>query len=383
MPDSTRLLDSPLLPGSIYAEGEALLSEGELRDLGERLGALPPPPWELGSPRVTWPWEPGRGLVRYNRVEGLSAGARLDWDLTRLRTDLTARIGVADTEPRVELGVELPTLSHVWRLAGYRRLAAMDPSVRPLGPGNSLTALLLGRDDGTYFQATGAELRLGPAPGQGRYDLRLYVERQRAVERNTDASVAHLLDEAHRFRPNLPAAAADQVGVAARAGVERGLDPTGFRWGTWLDLRAETGDFTFARPGVTLRLAAPLPAELLGAVELAGGTTLHETGDPPPLQAAWFLGGPATLRGFPGGALYGPDYARARLELANQLPAARLALFSDAGWAGSTETYRREDVALSAGIGASVLDGLLRADLARAIQPEPGWRLELYIDAVF
>jgi hypothetical protein len=67
VPDSAGLLDSPLLTESFYASGEALLSERELRELGDRLGALPPAPWEVGRPTVTWPWVPGGGLLRYNR----------------------------------------------------------------------------------------------------------------------------------------------------------------------------------------------------------------------------------------------------------------------------------------------------------------------------
>ena len=118
-------------------------------------------------------------------------------------------------------------------------------------------------------------------------------------------------------------------------------------------------------------------------MEAAGGTTLTSGAVAAPIQAEWFLGGPGTLRGFPGGSLHGPDYGRARLELANRFPGARVALFSDAGWAGSGDAFAEEDIAVSVGVGASVLDGLLRADLARALQPETGLRVELYVDAIF
>ena len=383
--DTASLLESPLLGASIYDAGEALISEGELRELGDRLGSIPAPPWEAGRPRVRAPWQLGTGLLRYNRVEGLSAGARVDWDLARARLDLTGRFGVASVEPDVELGVEVPGLRRTWRLAGYHRLAAADPSLRPFGLANSFNALVFGRDDGTYFRASGAELRLRPAPGEARYDVRLYAERQAAAHRNTDFSLRQLGDDGVVFRPNIDAADADQVGIAARVGAERGLDPTGFRWGAWVDLTAEAGTYAFVRPGLTVRAAAPLPGSLVGGVELAGGTTLGgDPGDAAPVQSHWFLGGPATLRGFPGGALDGEEYARARVELANDFPAARLAVFSDAGWAGpSFDAYDPDRLHVSVGAGASFLDGLLRLDLARAVQPVEGWRLEMYIDALF
>ncbi|MFO7894543.1 MAG: hypothetical protein R6U63_12480 [Longimicrobiales bacterium] len=377
--DSAELMDSPLLLESFYSPAQALISAGELRDLTDRLGLLPPAPWEAGRPRFTPPWVPGRGLLRYNRVEGLSAGARVDWDLGRLRLGLTGRLGAADLEPNAELGVVIPTLRRSWRVAGYRRLAVADPSLRPLGLGNSLTGLLFGRDDGSYFRAAGAEVRVSPAAGTG-YTARLYAERQRGATVHTDFSLPHLFDATRVFRPNVAADPADQLGLAVTVGGERGLNPAGFRWGGWLDVTAETGTYTFVRPGLTLRASGPVLGLLVG-MELAGGTTLAD-GDAS-TQAAWLLGGTGTLRGFHGGALAGPDYGRARAELANVFPAVRLALFADAGWAGTADAFVEEDIALSAGIGASLLDGLLRVDLARRIQPTVGTRLELYIDALF
>jgi hypothetical protein len=386
MADTAQLLTSPMLPASVHAEGERLISEGELRELADRLGALPPVPWEVARPTVTWPWEPGRGLLRYNRVEGLSAGARVDWDLTRAHLDLTGRIGTGDRVPNVELGTSVPTLRRSWRAAVYHRIAAADPSARPFGLQNSLSALLLGQDQGLYFRGSGAELRVEPVAGETRYRARVYGERQVAVERNTDFSLRNLVNDEHRFRPNIEANRADQVGASLQMGRDRGLDPAGARWGGWLDLSAETGTYSFVRPGGTLMGGVPVPGRLMAAAELGAGTTLggrRETGSAAPIQSHWFLGGPTTLRGFAPGTFSGPDHVRARAELATRLPAARLVLFSDAGWAGGFEDYQSSDLAVSAGVGASLLDGLLRFDVARALRPTTQWRLELYVDALF
>lgn len=385
VPDSAALLESALLPGSIYDEASGLISEQELEELARRVGSLPSVPWEVGRPRATWPWQLGRGLLRYNRVEGLSAGVRVDWDLTRVRLDATARTGTADPAPVVELGAEASTLRRTWRMAAYRRLAPVDAGGRPLGPGNSLNALLFGRDNGLYFRASGAELRVSPAPGEHRYDLRLYAERQSAADWNTEFSLPEVFGGSHSFQPNIVAAEATQVGISAATGIDRGLDPAGVRWGADLELTAETGDFSFLRPGLATRLAVPVPGALLAAVELAGGTTLG-SGDrtsAAPVQSLWYLGGPATVRGFPAGYMAGVDQVRARAELATEAPSIRLAAFSDAGWAGTRSAFDSDDIMASVGVGASFLDGMVRMDLARTLQPVRQWRLELYVDALF
>jgi hypothetical protein len=379
--DSARLLDSPLLAESFYSAGEALISDSELRTLADQLGGLPPSPWAVERPRVTPPWVPGRGLIRYNRVEELSAGARMDWDLGRARIDMTARLGTGDWEPRGELGAAFHGQRRAWRVGVYNRLAVADPSLRPLGLWNSATALMFGRDDGTYFRAAGAEVRVSPRDGTG-YAFRFYGERQRVAAVHTDWSFSHLFGGTGAFRPAIDAAPADQLGLALTVGGETGLDPTAFRWGGWLDITAETGTFTFVRPGVTLRAAAPVFG-LLTAVEVAGGATFTSGGEAPPIQAEWFLGGSGNLRGFPGGSYHGTEFGRVRAELANQFPGARLALFGDAGWAGSAEHFSAEDIAVSVGIGASALDGLLRMDLARPVRPASGVRFDLYMDAIF
>lgn len=383
--DTAALLDSPYFSRPFFSEGEAVMTEGELRDLGERLGALPPPPWEVARPVVTPPWHLGAGLLRYNRIEGLSAGARLDWDLTRLRLDLTGRLGIADLMPRAELGVVVPAHRQSWRLAAYHRLAPAGTRVRPLALGNSLSALVLGRDDGMYYQTSGAELRISPPEGStARYGIRLYAEHQGPVDRATEFSLAQLAG-GRLFRENIRAERADQLGLQGSAAVNRGLDPTGYRWGAAFQVTAETGSYTFLRPGLTLRGSTPLPGRLVGAVELAGGTTLSadRAATHVPVQAHWYLGGPHSLRGSHGGELAGRDYARGRVEVTSRFPGARVIVFGDGGWAGRFDGWSSQDLALSAGVGGSLLDGLLRLDLARTIQPVERWRLDLYLDALF
>ena len=143
-------------------------------------------------------------------------------------------------------------------------------------------------------------------------------------------------------------------------------------------MAANLGTYEFARTSLTTRLTAPLPRRLLAAVELAAGAT----GGDAPVQGQWYLGGPATLRGYPGGVIAGPDFWRARVEVANASPGVRLAAFGDAGWAGLGTAFTRGRPLVAAGIGASFLDGIVRVDLARALVSPKGWRMDFYVDGI-
>jgi hypothetical protein len=62
----------------------------------------------------------------------------------------------------------------------------------------------------------------------------------------------------------------------------------------------------------------------------------------------------------------------------------RPSLFYDVGWAGDRRVFDSPGTPMQgAGVGASLLDGLVRLDLAKGIRPVSGWRAELYIEARF
>ena len=375
--DTASLLASPLLPKS-FDDAGPFLSSGEARELGRAVGVLPQTPWHAHAPSLSL-GPGGAGLVRYNRIEGLSIGARLGLDFGRLTSDVTARVGVSDGWPNLELGLghESPYVSV--RLAAYRRLAAANPDARPLGIGNSLGSLFLGRDDGVYYRSWGGELLLRPAATAAHsYEWRLFAEWQRPADKETDLSLPHLLRDRHRFRPNIAATAARELGTSLVLRGARGVSTRGITIGAELGMAASLGTYDFARASVTTRLTTPLPQRLLGALELAAGAT----GGSAPLQSLWYLGGPASLRGYPGGAIAGPDFWRARVEVATASPGVRLATFADAGWAGVGTAFATGRPLVAVGIGASFLDGILRFDLARALVIPKGWRMDFYVDGI-
>jgi hypothetical protein len=376
--DTAALLNSEYLPGSIYDDGSSLLTEAELDELESVLRQqMPQAPLTLSRPELAWGYG-APGLLRYNRIEGLSVGARATMDAGWAETFLTARLGIADLEPGVELGATRATAFNRYDLMLYRRLSAMNPETRPLSLGNSLSSLVLGHDDGEYFRATGAQLLRRPVSGFEWYSVRLYAEAQRPVAAETDLSLHHAINGDHVFRPNRPADRADQAGADVVLRHARGIDPLGWRWGFELRLNGEAGSFDFGRGSLTTRLGFPLPGPLVASLEAAGGSSIGDV----PVQSQWFLGGPATLRGYPGAILAGTAFWRGRAEIGTSFPAARVAFFGDAGWAGDRSSRRLAPQGWALGIGGSFGDGLIRLDLARALEGDIGWRLHLYLDGV-
>jgi hypothetical protein len=370
--DTAALLASSSLPPPFGSANDTLISEGEMRELTHGLGDLPQAPWQFHVRRPRW------GLARYNRVEGLSLGARGELDLGRLQLDGAARIATSDGEPDLVAGVLRETGSARVRLAGYKRLAAVDPTARSLSIGNSLGALVLGRDDGDYLRATGAELTIEPPVTlPQRFTIRLYAEQQRRARQRTDFSLPHAIHADHVFRPNITADSADQLGGSLTLRTQRGIDPERPQWTADVTLDGSVGTYRFGRVSSTLRVSAPLGPNLAGAVELAGGMADGSV----PVQSYFYLGGPGTLRGYGGNASSGDAFWRARLELANRWPAARIVLFADVGRAGPREQLSLARSLVGVGVGASFIDGLIRLDLTRAVRSPTGWRLDFYTDA--
>jgi hypothetical protein len=367
----SELLTNERLPPSIYAGESGFILPSELQEIVRRARAIPQPPWQLAVPVLQW-GPTGPGLLRYNRVEGLSVGARAGVDLGRLGAEAELRVST-----EVEIGGRFGLVHEGYRtrigVAGYRRLDVVDVSTSAFGFGSSLATLLLGRDDHDYFRATGAEVTLRPARVRPqRVDVRLFAERQAAVETGTSFTVRRLFDSERVLRDNSAAEPADQLGATLGLRASAGVNPARPRVVAELEMHGETGDFSFVRPAARARMTAPLGRRLELALNAAGGSGY---GDVPP-QRLWQIGGAGTLRGFDAAAVRGDTYWRGSAELGFGIPAARLALFSDIGWAGERAGLRSARPLSSIGAGVTILDGLLRWDVARGIQNR-AWRLHL------
>jgi hypothetical protein len=376
------LQGSSFLPPSIYDPAAGPVTRGQLRDIQARIAELPAAPWRREPPTLQVVTG-GPGLIRYNGVEGLSVGARAKFDFGRLESDAVVRFGTADREIGLEVGTGYTARSgREWRAGGYRRLDTMDERGRAFGISSSLDALLFGRDEHDYFRATGGEIagaRAGPRAAPN-LTWRVFAERQTSVERETDVSLRRALRSGHRFRPNPPAADADQVGLDASLRLSAGRDPLRLRGGLRLGVLAEAGDFEFVRPHAALHAGLPLGRRWVGAFEAAAGGSVGELSP----QRAWRLGGAGTLRGYDPASAEGTAYWRGRAEIGTASPAARLSMFTDVGWAGPRDAFSLDDPLWSVGVGFGLVDGLIRFDLARALRGDPGdgWRLHMVFDGL-
>jgi hypothetical protein len=373
--DTAALLTSADLPPPLADQSARLITGEEVESLAR---VLTPSLGRMGDFRPELTTEiAGLRMLRYNRVEGLSIGARADVAWGPLAIDGELRIGLADREPGVEIGIARESMARRTRLAGYRRLTPFDPTARPFGFGASLNALLFGRDEADYFRATGAELASRPVTnGRWTYAWRAFGEHQHAVGRETQFTLARAWDS-DPFREVRAANDADQAGLGLTLSRDFGGDRSPARFTLGTGLEGQTGTFGFGRGQLFARLGVPSLGRFALALEGAAGTT---TGDVP-VQGMWYLGGPTTVRGYPGALMGGEAFWRARAEIARATPAARLVLFSDAGWVGARDGWDFDPPLLSAGIGASFLDGLVRFDVARALRTPTGWRVDLYLDA--
>lgn len=415
--DSEELLRHPMLPPPIWEDAPDFATEAELREMEDRISRIPGPARPDLPMRFGWgPGEPG--MLRYNRVEALSLGARATLPLPHVTVEAVGRIGAADLHPNAELLLRRETTRRTLELRGYHQLTTVDESRRALGAGNSLSALLLGRDEGEYFRATGASLTLAPPAHRRRaWDVRLYAEMHDDVARGTHIALPRAWRE-DVFRENIAAYETRQAGAAVRLRPWWGSDPFAPQFGidvltqgehTWFPDDAGTG--AMLRAQATLRAATPLTAGVRLGAELGGGI-VHGTLDGAtvggamldavPPQRLFYLGGASTLRGYGPGTLWGPEMVRGRLELARTFSFGGLAAFGDyartssrngiggdGGTDGTGSGWTNE--LFAAGAGLSLLDGLVRLDLAHGIGPRRGWqaeqarrgwRLDLHVDAV-
>jgi hypothetical protein len=390
--DRTVLERSQHLPPPIWEDAAGFATEEELRETIETLADLPQVPVQGIPWAANWGWA-RHDLLRYNRVEGPTVGGRFEAEVGGLFGPLTFEakgfFGFADLEPKARLSFERESVKRRVTLGAYRELQATDAQGRYLGFGNSVYALLFGRDDGEYFMAAGADLVWRPPEAARQsFRFRAYAERQDRVSNNTTFALARSFDGDWDFRPNVEADRAEEAGGELHLAPWWGTDPLAAQVGLELYGHAatwRTPDSTstenYARASAVLRIAFPLAdATWRGGLEGGGGTSWGEA----PLQRSWFLGGASTLRGYGAATLVGSSFVRGRLEVARVFPnALTVSGFGDAGWAGLREDFDSDDFLFGAGVGTSLLDGLIRFDLSHGLTgPEKRFRVDLYLDAI-
>ncbi|HEV7991786.1 MAG TPA: ShlB/FhaC/HecB family hemolysin secretion/activation protein [Gemmatimonadaceae bacterium] len=376
--DSTKLANSPDLPPSIYDSGEETVNSGEIDALvsqalsmGAQAGFSPQP--------ITLDYAP----IRYNRVEGLSVGGIAEQQLgAGYSVRALGRIGVADREPNVELTGARSDLRHTLSLTLYNRLVSASDWGNPLSTGSSISAFLFGRDEGFYYRASGVELSRTPdRAGPVSLTTSLFAEQERNARQRTTFSLARSV-HGSRFEPNIVTQRAFVAGGRARVTQSVGEDPAGFRLFNDLRLEAAHGDSgAYGRAALDVTGSHGI-GNGAAALTLAAGSSVGAL----PLQRNWFLGGSQTVRGLRPATGVGDAFWMARGEVGHGLGAVKPVVFADIGWAGDRNDWRHIGQPLSgAGAGLSVMDGLVRFDVARGLQPstQRGWRVDAYLEGRF
>jgi hypothetical protein len=373
--DVEKLVSSPDFDRSLYDPNEKVFGTQERDALIAdalpfgaqaliKLGALPRPTFQYGL-----------SMSRYNRIEGFSTGLLTEQQLgAGLVASVTARIGTADREPNAEVSFARTNLSKSISLTGYNRLVSAGDWGSPLSFGSSVSALFFGRDEGFYYRASGAELAWTSERGAA-LDWRLFGEQQRTAAQRTDYSFSG------SFVPNIVATTGPFFGADVHWLGTHGVDPRGFRTLSDVRLEAAAGDSIYGRAAADVTFSTGLPKNLAAALTLAGGAS---AGHLPP-QRRWFLGGTQTIRGEnPDTASSGNAFWMSRLEVGRDQSAYRLMVFGDLGWVGDrsriTDLVRPMS---SAGVGMSMLDGLVRFDVARGFYPLRQTRFAAYLNARF
>jgi len=376
--DTVKLATSADLPPSIYDKGEEVVASAEIDALVNQALAM-------GSQATFAPALPTYAFapLRYNRIEALSAGGIAEQQLgAGYSWRAVGRIGVADREPNLELTGSRSDLRRTLSLTAYNRLVSASDWGNPLGLGPSIVAFAFGRDDGFYYRASGLELSRAPDQrGSVNVLWSLFAEQERNAPRKTTFSLAQAMGKAE-FEPNITTTSSLYAGARTRILQSIGEDPQGFRLFNDLRLEAAYGDTgTYGRVALDVTASHGVGN---GAVSLtlAGGTSVGIL----PIQRNWFLGGTQTVRGLRPGTAVGNAFWMGRAEAGYGFQAVRPVIFGDIGWAGDRAKWQEIGTPLAGvGAGISILDGLVRFDVARGLQPvdQRGWRVETYLEGRF
>ncbi|BAH40125.1 MAG TPA: hypothetical protein DGD08_11755 [Gemmatimonas aurantiaca] len=373
--DMKQLSSSPVLPPE-SASDESLFDLRSQAELVKALGLSLQAPWAPQMPRIRL----GSDLLRYNRVEGLSAGVEVSQTLgAGFTARAVGRIGHADLHANGEFALSRSNGARTVTATAYHRLAAMNPEwagALTLGP--SLPAFLYGRDEGFYYRTMGVSLREQREQRRGAVEYGLFLERQWTAG---DSDVVNTFSLARalgnrRFRQNMvaePGAYAGANMTLTRLLVER---PRGLRLTSIMRAEAATGTFEYGRGSVESTISSPT-----GPVAVAVTGSIGSSVGRVPAQRTYMVGGLRTVRGQLPGTQGGDAYWFTRAEVGTRRGAVRPVAFFDVGWSGSRKTFGQIQPQRGTGIGLGLLDGLLRFDVSRGLYPFKGWRSDFYLEA--
>ena len=328
--------------------------------------------WQAAEEKSKLPrsfrWGPQRpDLLRYNRVEGLSVGIRAqgrpESPLGPISVIGTASLGLANLKPNLRLNFARETLEDEITFSGFHELTAIVERDGHLKLGNSITALVAGRDDGDYYQRSGVSLEWARSSvQQTSLRVRLFGEHHRPAEIESDFTIWGLINENSEWRPNIRVDAGWFLGSSIEFASKWGSDPRFFQGRMFGSLESGVGTTEYVRAGLQGSLDVPIVRDTRISLEAGVGTSVGRL----PIQRGWYIGGPSTLRGFPPRVLGGSRFARVRAGVIRSFSFGDISFFSDGAWVPYHHHFEGEaddyGTLFSVGSGLSVLDQLIHLD---------------------
>lgn len=301
-------------------------------------------------------------LLQYNRVQGLSLGLGYRVPLPGVPAASvygTVRYGLSDERVTGRLTVVRSAPASRIALSGYHDIADLDPFSPGRTFANTFNGLLAGHDNGDYALSRGAAVRYERSMRAGmELVLAGQVERLSSASRAARSALNDFLGGTGLFPPN---PAVDE-GTFARASAQvRNAGRT--RWTVNADVLAGSGQTTGRLFGDVLR-ALGTGFGLTVRVK-AGAAT-----EPAMSQSLFRLGGLNTVRGFEYGTLRAPAFWAGQIDMTPFGGRARPVVFLDAGQAARISSLLSSTVLVGAGVGLSLLSGLIRFDLSRPLSPD-------------
>ncbi len=342
-----------------------------------------------GVPRtIRWAFQ-RPDLFRYNRVEGFSPGVRAQFrpqsPLGPISVTGMASLGLANLKPNLRLDFTRETLQDRITFSGFHELTAIDERAGHLKLGNSITALVAGRDDGDYYRQSGVSLEWARSSiEQNSLRIRVFGEYHRPEKIESDFTIWGLINEKPEWRPNIGVDIGWFLGSSIDIASKWGLDPLFPQGQMLVSLEGGAGTSEYARVGLLGSLDISIVRDMRISLEAGVGASIGDL----PIQRGWYLGGPSTLRGFPPRVLGGAKFARVRGEVTRSFFFGDVSLFSDGAWApyghrfdGEADDHR---TLFSVGSGLSVLDQLIHFDASWNLRyfSLSSVRLDAYLDFV-
>ena len=326
-----------------------------------------PDEW-VGRSRYGLAWERFSDIVRFNRVQGLSFGMGYQLRPGPAFTTIyaAARIGIGDWRPTGSLSWRRDGPGGLLDITAYRDVQEFEPWTTGQSIGNSLNAIFTGHDEADYYLALGGgftyQWNVGPLRD---IEFTARVERHDSMQTEVNAPVPGIWGEG-TFRPNAPVA----EGIYFRTRVSRQLTigpASAVAGGDLLGSDSLLSGRVWGRTSIPFGIF-----RRTGTLTLRAGVVF---GDSVP-QHVFRVGGPRTVRGYEYGSRLGRNFWAAQLDYA----ILRSAFWSPVIFADVGDTFT-SDPMVSAGVGISFINGLLRFNLSKGLNPSNSVRFDLAFNA--